>query len=151
MGRDRVYEQECTLEVHRNALETVERANKLLEAAAVDGVVPGVDQYTKNAVASGWRPNGVNARTQNAAATSRHITAQAVDLQDTTDRALARWCLRNLAKLEEIGLWMEDPRWTGGKDPWVHVQPVPPRSGHRVYVPSTSPAIAEALPEQVTA
>lgn len=151
MGRDKAYSDECTLEIQRNAVEIVSRANRLLAAAAVDGVIPGVDQQTKTAIASGWRPNGVNARTQNAATGSKHITAQAVDIQDTPDRALARWCLRNLDALDEAGVWMENPQWTGGNDPWVHWQLVPPKSGKRVYIPSTNPPIAEALPEQMAA
>jgi hypothetical protein len=57
-----------------------------------------------------------------------------------------RWCLRNLNEMETIGLWMENARWT---PTWVHLQTVPPLSGHRVYVPSALPPKAPSLPEQV--
>jgi len=84
----------------------------------------------------------VNARTANAAKASTHLTGQGCDLQDHLDRRLAVWCLRNLYALESIGLWMEDPRWTGGtgnKDPWLHVQTRAPGSGRRVFAPSSAP------------
>lgn len=148
MGRDVSFARELTGGIRVNAEELLGRVNLLLERAAAEGVEPGVDQMTGNAVASGWRPHGINDRTLNAAATSKHITAQAVDLQDNAHRDLARWCLRNLDVLEELELWMEDPRWTGGADPWVHLQMVPPGSGRRVYVPSTAPPRAAALIEQ---
>jgi hypothetical protein len=75
------------------------------------------------------------------------MTGCAVDICDVVpERTLARWCLRNLVFLAEVGLWMEDPRWTPG---WVHLQSVPPRSGGRVFIPSAAPALCAALPEQL--
>lgn len=146
MGRDQKYPWELTAEILGNATTTVDRVNTLLAMAEVDGVMPALDQMTRTHVSSGWRPQQVNDRTANAAATSRHITGEAVDLQDTGDRAFARWCLANLDALDNAGLWMERPQWTGGADPWVHLQIVPPKSGKRVYVPSTAPAMVAALP-----
>lgn len=149
MGRDAVHGSELTFEIRNNAEELVGRVNNLLAAAEIDGVSPDLDQVTGSPVASGWRPAGVNARTKNAASGSKHITGRAVDLQDTRDRALARWCLEHVELLEQFGLWMERPQWTAGatgRDPWVHLQSVPPGSGKRVYVPSTAPAQAAALP-----
>ena len=145
MGRDRTHAAELTDEIRGNAALTVARVNLLLAAAEEDLVEPGIDEVTGTAVASGWRPAGINARTQNAATGSKHLTAQACDLQDTADRRLARWCLRNLARLEEIGLWMEDPQWTPD---WVHLQTVPPGSGKRVYRPSAAEPLVAKLPEQ---
>ena len=146
MGRDVKYRAMLTHEIIQNAQVTVDKANALLERfEAETGIV--IDT-----VASGWRPPAVNGNTQNAATGSRHLTARAVDVRDTPARDLARWCLRNLKQLEEVGLWMEDPQWTwdesGGGKPWVHLQIVPPRSGRRVYIPSTKPAMARLLPEQ---
>lgn len=148
MGRDLKYPAELTSEIRHNAELLVGKVNNLLTFADEDGVAPGTDQVTGTAVASGWRPQGVNERTRNAASGSKHIMALAVDLQDTKNRDLARWCIRNLDALEAAGLWMEDPQWTGGPDPWVHLQGVPPGSGKRVYVPSTMPPLAKALVEQ---
>jgi hypothetical protein len=131
MGRDEAYRDELTEEIRRNAAETVVRVNRLLERA-------GFTHITE--VNSGWRPKRINAATPEAAATSHHLTGEAVDLPDP-DRTLAAWCASHLDVLEELGLWMEDPRWTwdenGGH--WVHLQTVPPRSGRRVFVPYDTP------------
>ena len=96
-------------------------------------------------MASGWRPAAINDATANAAKLSKHLTGEGIDLRDTGTRDLARWCLRNLDALEEIGLWMEDPQWTPS---WVHLQIVPPNSHRRVYCPSSRPPLAARLPEQ---
>lgn len=149
MGRDEEYPDDLTDEVRDNAGLLLERVNRLLESAAAKDVNPAIDATTGTFVASGWRPRTVNDSTRNSGKNSRHIVGLAIDLRDTVpERPLARWCLRNLDLLEEIGLWMEDPQWT---PTWVHLQAVPPGSGRRVYVPSTAPALAAALPEQRTA
>ena len=126
MGRDSQHAEELTDEIRANAEITVDKANELLARAGRS------DIHTVN---SGWRPKTVNEATANAANGSRHLTGQAVDLPDR-DRTLATWCVDNLDVLKEIGLWMEDPRWTKS---WVHVQIVPPNSGKVVYIPSSAP------------
>ncbi len=136
--RDRLYPAECTQAVRDNATELLRRVNALLEIAALDDVYTGVDEATKGPVASGWRPEVVNDRTANSAkGTSAHITGEGVDLEDHPEtRALAVWCCKNRDVLERLGLWMEDPRWTGGKnrgDPWVHLQIR--RAGRLIYLP----------------
>lgn len=145
MGRDSAYAGEVTAGLRTNAAKTVDRVNLLLERAAAEGIEPAIDAKSASQVASGWRPRAVNEATSNAAKSSTHIVGLAVDLRDTPDRDLARWCCRNLGELEELGLYMEDPQWT---PTWVHLQIVPPHSGRRVYVPSTAPAMVAALPEQ---
>ena len=127
LGRDVTHAEELTEEINRNAQVTVSKANELLARAGRNDI---------NTVNSGWRPQGVNDTTRNSAAVSSHLTAQAVDLPDT-DRTLAEWCVDNLDVLKEIGLWMEDPRWT---PTWVHLQTKPPKSGKIVYIPSSKPA-----------
>ncbi len=131
-GRDNAYRDELTDEIRRNAEDIVAKANELLRRASFEHVCT---------VNSGWRPKQVNEATPEAAAASRHLTGQAVDLPDP-DRTLAAWCVGNLDVLAEVGLWMEDPRWTYDErgDHWVHVQTVPPRSGRRVFIPSAAPA-----------
>lgn len=145
MGRDASHPLDAA--TRDNAHELLGRVNLLLTWAHKDGIWPGTDFYTSTPVASGWRPAAINDRTANAAKNSNHLTGRAIDLRDTPDRALARWCLRNLDTLAELGLWMEDPQWTPS---WVHLQTVPPRSGRRVYVPSTSAPLVAKLPEQIT-
>ena len=140
MGRDRSHAAELTDAIRRNAAITVERVNWLL---MVSTLTPAIDQITGTHVASGWRPAAVNARTANAASASTHMTGEGCDLQDHPDRRLARWAVSHIDDLARIGLWIEDPRFTGGRtnnDPWLHVQTRAPRSGRRVYVPSTAPA-----------
>ena len=138
-GRDTKYPRELNDEIRNNARLTLRRVNELLALAAADGIACDI-------CASGWRPLAVNAATSNAAKASKHLKALAIDVRDTVDRGLARWCLRNMAELQRIGLWMEDPRWT---PTWVHLQIVPPGSAKRVYIPSIKPPIAAPLPEQM--
>ena len=133
MGRDLEHAEELTDEIRANAEVTVSKANELLARAGRS------DIHTVN---SGWRPKAINDSTSNAASSSRHLTAEAVDLPDR-DRTLASWCVDNLDVLNEIGLWMEDPRWT---KTWVHVQTIPPKSGKRIYVPSSAPATDPDFP-----
>jgi hypothetical protein len=148
MGRDTLYRLELTPEIRTNAAYLLAGVNALLVLAAGDGVVPGIDEKTGNYVASGWRPLAINDRTSHAAKSSTHILGLGVDLQDHRhERLLARWCLRKLQHLERLGLYMEDPRWTPD---WVHLQRRAPGSGKRVYVPSSAPALALALPEQAS-
>lgn len=120
MGRDVQFAAELTDEVISNAMNTVERANKLLEAF---GEARGVT--------SGWRPVAVNRATPNAALRSKHMSGQAVDLADP-DGDLDDWALENPDVLESCGLWQEHPSATKG---WAHFQIVPPKSGKRVFYP----------------
>ena len=161
-GRDKQFPADLTPTVHGNAVKLLAKVNALLERAAADGVRPGIDQVTRTAVAGPWRPKTINDRTANAGKTSTHISGEGIDIQDVIGtRDLARWCLAHTAPachklgksdvLAEIGLYIEDPRWTAGKnnnDPWVHFQIRAPLSGKRVYVPSTAPAQSAPLPEQ---
>jgi hypothetical protein len=146
MGRDKAYGEEWTIQIARNGIDTVGRINAVLEIAAVEGVVPQ-SVHPFGYVASGWRPKAVNDKTSNAGQFSPHLYALACDLHDWLDRRLARWSLRNLDVLDKHGLYMEDPRWTPR---WVHWQTRPPVSRHRVFIPSSAPALALALPEQET-
>lgn len=140
MGRELRFPARCDATIIRNAAETVLRTNQLKQVAAErDGFVFPADE-----VASGWRPTEINDRTCNAAHSSPHITAQALDTHDPV-RAFARWCLKNIAEMERFCLWMEDPRWTPD---WVHLQIYAPKSGHRVFIPSVNPPLAKALIEQ---
>ncbi len=120
MGRDWSHVDELSAKLRANAALTVKRANALLRRAGFACIVN-----------SGWRPRAINAAVPNASVRSKHLTCQAVDLNDEDD-SLDAWCLRNLPVLEELGLWLEHPDATPG---WCHVQIVPPRSGRRVFMP----------------
>lgn len=118
MGRDVAYGGELTPQIRDNALVLINRVNKVLGAF---GRTPPVN--------SGWRPRAVNDATPGAARNSRHLTGQAVDLQDR-DGALNAWCVANIGQLAAAGLWLEDRRDTPS---WCHLQSVSPASGTRVF------------------
>jgi NAD-specific glutamate dehydrogenase len=139
MGRDKTHASELTGDIRSKAVSTVRSVNRLLSLFAADTGIQTLE------VASGWRPAGVNSATSNAAATSRHITAQAVDIRDTPNRDLARWVATHQHEVEEAGLYCERFEWT---PTWVHFSPCPPKSGHRFYIPSSAPALCARLPEQ---
>lgn len=66
---------------------------------------------------------------------SSHLYGCAVDIADPKGE-LAKWCVANKAKLIECGLWMEDPKYTQGKNgSWVHLQSYAPKSMNRVFNP----------------
>lgn len=141
-GRDTAYPHDFTLEIARNARHTIDVTNRVLAAMAADGL-----DLTGLQVPSGWRPPAVNDHTSNAAARSKHLTAEACDLGDFPDRRLARWALANEAKLRECGVrGVERPQWTPG---WLHLQTVAAASGHFFYVPSSAPAKVDALPGEL--
>lgn len=149
MGRDLRYPGSCTEEIEQNAAALLDQVNALLELAAAEGIEPVADEQGSY-VASGFRPAQVNDVTQNAAANSTHLVGLGIDLRDAgADRALARWCLKEARPgglLDQHGLYMERPQWT---PTWVHLQLKNPKSGRRVYVPSSKPPIVAALPEEV--
>lgn len=136
--RDSRYRLECTEAIQQNALKTVEAINRILAIFEEEMLV------SRDVCTSGWRPKSVNDATANAAKTSKHLTAEAGDIEDA-DRAFAQWCVKNADVLAECGLWMEDPRWT---PTWVHLQRVPPKSGKRIYIPSNAQQKAPALEGQ---
>lgn len=120
MGRDVKFPHELTPEIQDNAAKTVAKASELLAAFGED-----------RKVTSGWRPTSINAATPGAAKKSNHMYGLAVDLEDADGR-LGKWCIDNIERLIEIGLWMESKASTPS---WVHVQTVAPRSGHRIFSP----------------
>lgn len=109
-----------------NAHALVSRVNALL--AAYSGIV---------AVSSGYRPPDVN-RAVGGAALSWHQQCAAVDLVDV-DGKLWAYCLNNLELCADLGLWLEDKRWT---PTWIHLQIYPPKSGNRIFVPNNKPPAA---------
>ena len=138
MGRDLKYQSEWTQEVRACAEVTVRRINNLVDIYVGDTGKDRPDTW-----ASGWRPQSVNDATRNAASGSKHLTAEAGDVVDDEARSFATWCYHNQRFLADCDLWMEHPGWTGGPGHtnWVHLQTRPPRSGNRVFIPSSKPAI----------
>ena len=126
MGRDKTHD--CPEEVKRNAAELIEKVNRLLAHMA-----PLINRFPKLviAVSSGWRPAQINAATKGAAPKSHHLTGNALDITDHVS-ILKDWCMANLDKLEECGLYMESPEHS---PTWLHLQQLPPKSGKRVFYP----------------
>lgn len=120
MGRDAAYPQDLTGEIEANAEELLRRVNKLL-----------AEFGEARAVRSGWRPPAVNEATAGAAPRSKHMTGQAIDLDDP-EGDLDEWCFARPDRLEALGLFQEHP---GATKSWTHLQSVPPRSGNRVFWP----------------
>lgn len=89
-------------------------------------------------ISSGYRPPLTN-QSVDGAKQSAHMDCQAADIIDE-DGYFANWCLNNLTILEEVGIFMEDPRytmfvnengeWVSG---WVHLQTRP--TGRRIFIP----------------
>ena len=118
MGRDAQYPLTDDMEQNLQLLLTA--VNKLRTDY-------GIPMY----VSSGYRPAAINATVPNAATHSWHMVCAAVDFADV-DRKISNWCLANLDKLAEYGLWMED---AGSTPTWTHLQVYPPKSGNRVFIP----------------
>jgi zinc D-Ala-D-Ala carboxypeptidase len=79
-------------------------------------------------VSSGYRPAAINANV-GGAANSTHTQCQAVDIRDANGE-FRKWCLNNLQLLKDIGLWIEDFRWT---PTWTHIQTRP--ASRRIFIP----------------
>lgn len=125
MGRDVLYRHELTEEVRGHALETVARANLLLDAAVARGIALQRNP-AGSLVRSGWRPSAVNAAVPGAAPRSRHMTGQAIDIEDP-EGELDEWLISaaGQALAAEVGLWYEHPSQTKS---WCHVQTTPQAS-----------------------
>lgn len=114
-----------------NAEKLLAACAKLEALAVADGVTFLENQATGCSVSGltfgGFRPQSC----PQGAANSNHKEGLAVDRYDP-DNKIDAWCMKNLDKLEECGIWIEHPDATNR---WSHWQCVPPRSGNRVFRP----------------
>jgi uncharacterized protein YcbK (DUF882 family) len=106
-------------EYQTNALTTVERANKLLEAFG---------EYRK--VNSGYRRPEDNAAA-GGSKMSNHMKCSAIDLEDK-DKRLSEFIKTNIELVKDLELWFESPEHT---PTWLHAQIIPPKSGKRFFIP----------------
>lgn len=124
-GRDKQYPSDYTSEVSSNLDKLLIPLNKIREA------------YGKPmSVSSGWRPPAINGATPGAAKASKHMIGLACDIVDS-DGSVMKWVLQNLQLMKDLGIYLEDFRWTPN---WVHFQLGAPGSGKRIFVPSSAPA-----------
>ena len=115
-----------------------DNANKLLKAVSAlwfaaeqSGVVFRDNPHTECCVSGetygGFRPQSC----AQGATHSSHKEGLAVDIYDPKGE-VDDWCIGNLKRLEECGIYIEAPSSTAG---WSHWTIHPPASGHRVFLP----------------
>lgn len=124
MDRDIAFADEITSDIRENAEDLIRRVNLLLPF--MHNVDFELNPRTGTLISSGWRPESINRATPGAAAKSKHMTGQAIDLYDP-DGDIKAWCYDNQDVLArpEIDLYMEHPSSTKG---WTHLQSIPPKS-----------------------
>lgn len=79
---------------------------------------------------------------KNGAAKSKHLTGQAIDIDDDDKGTLWFWLMQpqQMQLLQQVGLWLEHGCYTHcAAGSWVHAQIVPPLSGKRIFIPSSAP------------
>jgi len=128
---DRLKSPELTEDLKKNAESLLLYVNEFLEYIGVTYVN----------VSSGFRPSDINKTVSGAGAKSNHLICLAIDIKDD-GCVLWQKFLDNLDKAQELGIFAEDKRWTPS---WLHLQCVPPKSGKRIFVPSSSPALDSKL------
>ena len=111
MGRAKL--EELPKEYVENINILVTRVNSLLELFFKDH--PNEEKKT---VSSGYRTPDINKSIPGSAKKSNHMTCSAVDLFDK-NRTLSNWCVKNIKKLNELELYLEDPKYTPS---WTHLQ-----------------------------
>ncbi len=79
-------------------------------------------------VSSGYRPAAINAA-KGGAKESTHTLCMAVDFKDH-DGSIRKWVLENLQLFKDLGLYIEDFRWT---PTWVHMQTR--KTSKRIFIP----------------
>jgi len=120
MGRDKSHPNDYTKEISDNIDKLLVKLNEVRKL------------YGKPmSVSSGWRPPSINAKVAGAAKKSNHMLGLACDFRDP-DGALDKWCMDNIAKLTELGLYLESPAHTPG---WCHLQLKKPGSGNNPFLP----------------
>jgi hypothetical protein len=67
---------------------------------------------------------------------SCHLVGLAADIHDEDNRLL-EFVISHLNLARELELFFENPNWT---KTWIHCQAVSPKSGHRFFIPDSSPA-----------
>jgi hypothetical protein len=80
---------------------------------------------------------------KNGAKKSKHLTGQAIDIDDDEAGTLWFWLMKpeQMQLLKDVGLWLEHGCYTHCKKfgTWVHFQIVAPNSQKRIFIPSSDP------------
>lgn len=109
-------------EIDKNLQTLLERINQIRTAY-------GIPMIVTSGLRSQDDQQKLIAEGKSTATKSHHLTGEAVDIFDP-DGKLNAWAHENVALLESIGLWCENRMGA-----WVHLQIVPPKSGHRWFNP----------------
>ena len=139
---------DITPAVRKNAEKLLNAVNEARRLASLDGVQFEVNPSTGNYI-SGQGNGGFREQACVVGAPkSTHKTGEGIDNYDLNTQ-FARWCYTNGRILEELGLTMEDHRWTPS---WVHLQSRPPGGPEAEwrldYIPNTTTPLCKPLPEQ---
>ena len=122
---------DATDERKANAVRLLSCCDSLERLAMADGVAFPVNAATDSGVSGseygGFRPQSCPI----GAPHSAHKEALAVDRYDPLGE-IDTWCLNNLDKLEQCGIYLEAPVSTKG---WSHWTVRAPASGHQVFFP----------------
>jgi hypothetical protein len=121
---DRASSSALTPEVLQNLQQLLPLVNSLLSDIG----------WTNPKVSSGFRPPEINENITNAAKNSNHMKGLAVDILDDHNQTLGHLCTDDV--LVSHKLYKESLQYTLGKNTnWVHLQSVPPHSGHTTFIP----------------
>ena len=114
-----------------NALKLLDACAKLEDMARDDGVSFPTNPSTRSKVSGltygGFRPQNC----AQGAPRSSHKEGLAVDIYDPLNQ-IDDWCMKNLPKLVECGIYIEHPSATRH---WSHWTIKAPGSGNRVFYP----------------
>lgn len=121
--------QQCPPDLEDNLLEMLVKINKVCDAWGKPMTVTSGLRSKADQVAI-YVKKGITDIAQIPMA-SKHLSAQAIDIFDP-ERDLQKWVVQNTTLIEEIGLWMEDFKYTKN---WIHFQTVPPKSKKRFFIP----------------
>ncbi len=113
-----------TPEIDTNLAILLERLNKIRK-------MWGKPMNVSSGLRSQAKQDELIAQGKSNASKSKHLLGQAADISDPKGE-LKTWVLNNIGCLEQVGLWMEDFKYTSS---WIHFQCVPPKSGKRFFIP----------------
>lgn len=122
---------DATIVRKQNAEGLLKAVNALMEIAEADGVEFMINPSTESQVSGtqlgGFRP----LLSTTGSARSSHKEGLGVDIYDPRNK-IDEWCMKNLDKLEQCGIYIEHPSAT---ETWSHWTTRRPGSGNRVFYP----------------
>lgn len=122
---------DVTDEVMNNAIDFLDKLNRLMDVAFMDGHDFKLNAKTQSFVSGsqygGFRPQDC----PQGAPHSSHKVGRGVDIYDP-DGEFDKWCIAHPQDMRDHGLYMEDPADTPR---WCHLTDRAPASGKLVFKP----------------